>query len=153
MATLCHCEECPFFLSLRGRTESFRSNLLLSTSGNAIRLYPRNRRLPRALRALAMTNLGTQREKDTQRFLGTPNHHTVLPDDDTHPRHCEECRKARRSNLIAWIPRASLVPYVRHCEEGRSPSEAISFFQYFWNSHPIVTQLPEIATGPEGPSQ
>ncbi len=120
------------------------------------------------------------------------------------PRHCEECRKAQRSNLITWFSHARLSPHVRHCEEGRSPSEAISLLasdwechtiapqlpeiatshyrgsrndntwamtslsviarkdevltkqsliQYFWNSHPIVTQLPEIASGPDGPSQ
>ncbi len=55
--------------------------------------------------------------------------------------------KARRSNLFAWFPHAQLLPMFVIARKGVSLDEAISLFPYFWNSHTIAPQLPEIATG------
>ncbi len=113
-----HCEECRRHdeaISLRGFLilgcaphvrhceegwKPFRSNLFFRTFGIPAQLHPNYQRLLRTLRVLAMTDLRGPKREGTQWFLGIPNHHTVLCNDLPTPRHCEECRKARRSNLL-----------------------------------------------------
>ncbi len=42
------------------------------------------------------------------------------------PRHCEECRKARRSNLIAWFPHTQLFPmFVIARKDGVLPKQSL----------------------------
>ncbi len=54
--------------------------------------------------------------------------------------------KSFRSNLIAWFPHARLSLMFVIARKDASPDEAISLLVYFWNSHTIVNQLPEIAS-------
>ncbi len=68
--------------------------------------------------------------------------------------HCTECssfvitRSAPFLLSLRGVPKArrSNLPHPVIARKDASPSEAISLFPYFWNSHPIVNQLPEIAS-------
>ena len=102
----------PTHVIARSAEGTTKQSLFFSTIGSSIRLGPRDRRLPRALRALAMTDIGTQGRKRVTMVYRDTKGPVVFGNDR---------------------------PFPRHCEEGRSPDEAISLLPSFWNHYTIVT--------------
>ncbi len=96
-----------------------KQSLFASTIGSAARLVSRHRRLLRTLCALAMTDLGSPKEKVDPTVFGD------------YPIIGQSC---------------AMTSYSRHCEEGRSPDEAISLYEYNWKCRTIGLQAPEIAS-------
>ncbi len=146
-----------------------KQSLFASTIGSAARLVSRHRRLLRTLRALAMTDLGSPKEKVDPTVFGD---YPIIGQScamTSYSRHCEEYSKVQGGNFLVWFLHSRLFPMFVITRKGGALTKQSLFAstpgrfvrlvprdrRLLWTLRVLAMTGggPEIATGPFAPSQ